>query len=65
MEKIINSLYPKAVICVTQQVFADIFNVPVYTKDVPNSAALGGCYRAKHGMTNTVDSRYLNLAYLE
>ena len=28
---------------------ADIFNIPVYTIDVPNSAGLGGCYRAKHG----------------
>lgn len=29
------------------QIIADIFNTPVYTIDVPNSAALGGCYRAK------------------
>lgn len=29
------------------QVIADIFNTPVYTINVPNSAALGGCYRAK------------------
>lgn len=28
---------------------ADIFGVTVYTTDVPNSAALGGCYRAKFG----------------
>ena len=31
------------------QIIADIFNTPVYTIDVPNSAALGGCYRAKLG----------------
>ncbi|KAL3837411.1 hypothetical protein ACJMK2_022770 [Sinanodonta woodiana] len=30
------------------QVIADIFNSSVYVTDVPNSAALGGCYRAKH-----------------
>ena len=29
------------------QIIADIFNVSVYSNDVPNSAALGGCYRAK------------------
>lgn len=32
------------------QIIADIFNSPVYTIDVPNSAALGGCYRAKHAI---------------
>ena len=31
------------------QTIADIFNIPVYTIDVPNSSALGGCYRAKLG----------------
>ena len=31
------------------QILADIFNLPVYTIDVPNSSALGGCYRAKLG----------------
>ena len=31
------------------QIIADIFNLPVYTIDVPNSSALGGCYRAKLG----------------
>ncbi|XP_060068180.1 xylulose kinase-like [Ylistrum balloti] len=33
------------------QVLSDVFNAPVYVTDVPNSAALGGCYRAKHGVT--------------
>ena len=31
------------------QAMADIFNSPVFTTDVPNSACLGNCYRAKHG----------------
>ncbi|XP_041373900.1 xylulose kinase-like isoform X2 [Gigantopelta aegis] len=31
------------------QVIADVFNAPVYTKDVANSAALGSAFRAKHG----------------
>lgn len=30
------------------QVLADVFNSPVYVKDVPNSAALGCAMRAKH-----------------
>ena len=30
---------------------ADVFNTPVYTMDVTNSASLGGCYRAKMGMS--------------
>ncbi|XP_076455946.1 xylulose kinase-like [Babylonia areolata] len=32
------------------QVIADVFNAPVYIKDVANSAALGCAYRAKHGV---------------
>ncbi|XP_053408288.1 xylulose kinase-like isoform X1 [Mercenaria mercenaria] len=32
------------------QIIADIFNTSVYITDVPNSAALGGCYRAKHAL---------------
>ncbi|XP_060598742.1 xylulose kinase-like [Ruditapes philippinarum] len=32
------------------QIIADIFNTTVYITDVPNSAALGACYRAKHAM---------------
>ncbi|XP_052805355.1 xylulose kinase-like [Mya arenaria] len=32
------------------QVIADIFNVEVYVTDVPNSAALGGCYRAIYAL---------------
>lgn len=32
------------------QVIADIFNTAVYVTDVPNSAGLGGCYRAKHAI---------------
>ena len=39
------------------KVIADIFNRPVYTRDVPNSAPLGGCYRAKLG-TNTSINYY-------
>lgn len=30
------------------QVLSDVFGVSVYVTDVPNSAALGGCYRAMH-----------------
>ncbi|XP_069179446.1 xylulose kinase-like [Procambarus clarkii] len=32
------------------QVLADVFNSPVYTMEVANSACLGSAYRAKHGM---------------
>ncbi|GFS15388.1 xylulose kinase [Elysia marginata] len=32
------------------QVLADVFNSPVYVKDVPNSAALGCAMRAKHSV---------------
>ncbi|KAF2360695.1 Carbohydrate kinase FGGY N-terminal [Trinorchestia longiramus] len=32
------------------QIAADVFQAPVYTMDVSNSAALGGAYRAKHGI---------------
>ena len=31
------------------QVLADVFNSPVFTLDIPNSASLGCAYRAKHG----------------
>ncbi|XP_077364478.1 xylulose kinase-like [Festucalex cinctus] len=31
------------------QVLCDVFNAPVYTIDVPNSACLGSAYRALHG----------------
>ncbi|XP_056155516.1 LOW QUALITY PROTEIN: xylulose kinase [Lampris incognitus] len=32
------------------QVLSDVFNTPVYTIDVANSACLGGAYRALHGL---------------
>ncbi|XP_075308790.1 xylulose kinase isoform X1 [Odontesthes bonariensis] len=32
------------------QVLSDVFNLPVYTIDVPNSACLGSAYRALHGV---------------
>ncbi|KAK7123292.1 hypothetical protein R3I93_021641 [Phoxinus phoxinus] len=32
------------------QVLSDVFNAPVYTIDVPNSAGLGCAYRALHGL---------------
>ncbi|XP_043082667.1 xylulose kinase isoform X2 [Puntigrus tetrazona] len=32
------------------QVLSDVFNAPVYTIDVTNSACLGGAYRALHGL---------------
>ncbi|KAH3730833.1 hypothetical protein DPMN_056831 [Dreissena polymorpha] len=32
------------------QVIADVFNAAVYVTDVPNSAALGGCYRALYAL---------------
>lgn len=33
------------------QVLADVFNASVYTTDITDSAALGGCYRAIHATT--------------
>ena len=30
------------------QVAADVFNAPVFVQDIPNSASLGGAFRAKH-----------------
>lgn len=36
------------------QVLADVFNAPVYTMDVANSACLGCAYRAKHGLMGGV-----------
>ena len=35
--------------CCICQVIADVFNTSVYVTDVPNSASLGGCYRAIYG----------------
>lgn len=32
------------------QVISDVFGAPVFVSDIPNSAALGSCYRAKHGL---------------
>lgn len=32
------------------QVLSDVFNAPVYTIDVPDSACLGSAYRALHGL---------------
>ncbi|XP_071517500.1 xylulose kinase-like [Panulirus ornatus] len=32
------------------QVLADVFNTPVYTMEIANSACLGCAYRAKHGL---------------
>lgn len=32
------------------QVISDVFGAPVFVSDIPNSAALGSCYRAKHGV---------------
>lgn len=34
------------------QVLSDVFNAPVYTIDVANSACLGCAYRALHGKAN-------------
>ena len=34
------------------QVLSDVFNTPVYVKDVPNSALLGSALRAKHTWIN-------------
>ncbi|CAC5405986.1 xylB [Mytilus coruscus] len=34
-----------------QQVMADVFNAPVYTTEIADSAALGGCYRAIQACT--------------
>ncbi|XP_076101972.1 xylulose kinase-like isoform X2 [Mytilus galloprovincialis] len=34
-----------------QQVMADVFNAPVYTTQIADSAALGGCYRAIQACT--------------
>ena len=35
------------------QIITDVLNVRVYSKNVPNSAALGGCYRAKLVMSGS------------
>ncbi|KFM74579.1 Xylulose kinase, partial [Stegodyphus mimosarum] len=32
------------------QVLADVFNMPVYVLEIPNSACLGSALRAKHGL---------------
>ncbi|XP_061184276.1 xylulose kinase-like [Saccostrea echinata] len=32
------------------QVISDVFGAPVFVSDIPNSAGLGSCYRAKHGL---------------
>ncbi|XP_025081057.1 xylulose kinase-like isoform X2 [Pomacea canaliculata] len=42
------------------QVLADVFNAPVYIKDVANSAALGCAFRAKYGWLGT-DVPYLQI----
>ena len=39
---------------VLSQVLSDVFDAPVYTKDVANSACLGSAYRAVHGKTTTI-----------
>ena len=44
----------KIVVFVCLQVLADVFNAPVYIKDVINSAALGSAYRAMLGMICSV-----------
>jgi len=41
------------------QVLADVFGVTVYTTDVPNSASLGGCYRAKFGRSTVLYYRIM------
>lgn len=43
------------------QVISDVFGAPVFVSDIPNSAALGSCYRAKHG----VYQRRLWVLYLQ
>uniref|UniRef100_A0A5S6QSK8 Xylulose kinase n=1 Tax=Trichuris muris TaxID=70415 RepID=A0A5S6QSK8_TRIMR len=40
------------------QTLSDVFNLPVYRKDVPHSAALGGAVRAKHALTLLNDDLY-------
>ncbi|XP_062570095.1 xylulose kinase-like isoform X2 [Saccostrea cucullata] len=32
------------------QVISDVFGAPVFVSDISNSAGLGSCYRAKHGL---------------
>lgn len=44
------------------RVMADVFGVPVFTGNQPNSAALGAAYRALHGWTCADQSRFVPFA---
>ncbi len=44
------------------RVMADVFGVPVFTADQPNSAALGAAYRALHGWTCRQRGRFAPFA---
>lgn len=43
------------------QVLSDVFNAPVYTIDVANSACLGCTYRAVHGRIISINSKLNSL----
>ena len=44
------------------KVMADVFGVPVFTGDQPNSAALGAAYRALHGFTCAQEQHFIPFA---
>ncbi|XP_054478907.1 xylulose kinase [Anoplopoma fimbria] len=43
------------------QVLSDVFNAPVYTIDVSNSACLGSAYRALHGLVSDSISSFFDV----
>ncbi|XP_049605337.1 xylulose kinase isoform X2 [Syngnathus scovelli] len=43
------------------QVLCDVFNAPVYTMDVSNSACLGSAYRALHGVLDQSDVSFFDV----
>jgi xylulokinase len=44
------------------QVLADVFGVPVWTGDQPNSASLGAAYRALHGWRCRQEGRFISFS---
>ncbi|MEQ2198564.1 hypothetical protein XENOCAPTIV_014693 [Xenoophorus captivus] len=46
----VSPLCPSDLYCPQDQVLSDVFDAPVYTIDLSNSACLGSAYRALHGL---------------
>jgi len=44
------------------QIMSNVFGVPIFTADKPNSAALGAAYRALHGWTCAAQARFVPFA---